>query len=80
MVSESQDQRARRAGERDDDDPHEACSDEVPEADWAEQHAAAEPGLEELSETGGSHPVTTEADPADLADQDTIAYVEDDEV
>ena len=29
---------------------------------------------------GRIHPVTTEADPADLADQDTIAYVEDDEV
>ena len=54
--------------------------DEVPEADWADQHVAAEPELDEVSERGRSHPVTTEADPADLADQDTIAYVEDDEV
>jgi len=60
--------------------PSQPLPDEVPEADWAEQHVAAEPELDELSETGGSHPVTTEADPADLADQDTIAYVEDDEV
>ncbi len=60
--------------------PSEPFPDDVPEADWAEQHAAADPELDELSEAGGSHPMTTEADTADLADQDTIAYVEDDEV
>ena len=59
--------------------PSAPSSDEVPEADWAEQQVAAEPELDQ-AETVGSHPATTEADTADLADQDTIAYVEDDEV
>ena len=62
--------------------PSEPFPDEVPEADWAEQHVAAEPGADELLAESGdvSHSVTTEADTADLAEQDTLAYVEDDEV
>lgn len=62
--------------------PTEPFPDEVPEADWAEQHVAAEPDEDELlAESAGiSHSTTTEADTADLAEQDTPAYVGDDEV
>jgi hypothetical protein len=62
--------------------PSEPVPDDVPEADWAEQHVAAEPEVDELMAENSrvSHSVTTEANTADLAEQDTLAYVEDDEV
>ena len=55
--------------------------DEVPESDWAEQNTDADP----LAEGGGPHgelpaqlaPGTREANEADLADQEMIAYVDD---
>ena len=61
--------------------PSEPFPAEVPEADWAEQHTAAGPEGDDPGETAvGGHRVTTEADTADLAEQDTIAYSGDDEV
>ena len=61
--------------------PSEPLPDAVPEADWAEQHVAAEPDADELlaESAGVRHSVTTEADTADLAEQDTLAYLQDDE-
>lgn len=61
--------------------PSEPLRDDVPEADWAEQQTAAEPDSNDIR-TGPadvSHSAVTEADTADLAEQDTVAYVEDDE-
>ena len=57
--------------------------DDVPEADWAEQEIDADPLTEEAGEPG-SRPVnvergTTEANEADLADQETLAYGESEE-
>ena len=57
--------------------------DAVPEADWAEQELSADPVTEEAGEPG-SRPAdlsagTVEADEADLAEQETLAYGEADE-
>jgi hypothetical protein len=62
--------------------PSDNFRDDVSEADWADQHASAEPEADELLAEGQPTPrsVTTEADTADLAEQDTVAYVADDEV
>jgi hypothetical protein len=62
--------------------PSEPLPDAVPEADWAEQQVGAEPDGDALlaGPQDTSRSVTTEADTADLTEQDTIAYVEDDEV
>ena len=56
--------------------------DGVPDADWAEQAADADPVAEEAEP--GSQPVAPsrglkEADEADLAEQETLAYGVDDE-
>ena len=56
--------------------------DGVPDADWAEQAADADPGAEEAEP--GAQPVAPsrglkEADEADLAEQETLAYGVDDE-
>ena len=59
--------------------PSEPLPDDVPEADWAEQQTAAEPDSDELRParpTSRTRDVT-EADTADLAEQDTVAYVDD---
>jgi hypothetical protein len=60
----------------------EALPDDVPEADWAEQVVDADPLTDEAGEPGSrpniSHGVT-EANEADVADQDTLAYGESDE-
>jgi len=59
---------------------------DVPEADWAEQALAADP-LAEAEAEGELSPgptnitsVLREADDADLAEQDTVVYVEDDDL
>ena len=57
---------------------------DVPEADWAEQALEADP-LAEAEEEGLAQPATTdrdlrEVDDADLAEQETVAYVEDDDI
>jgi hypothetical protein len=59
---------------------------DVPEADWAEQALAADP-LAEAAAEGESSPrpanttsVLREADDADVAEQETVAYVEDDDL
>ena len=56
--------------------------DGVPDADWAEQAADAAPVVDEAEP--GSRPVAPsrglkEADEADLADQETVAYDADDD-
>ena len=56
---------------------------DVPEADWAEQALDADPQAEAEQEL--VQPATTdrglrEADDADLAEQETVAYVEDDDL
>ncbi len=58
--------------------------DEVPEADWAEQSIDADP-LAEAEGEPGERPATLaqgsrEADEADLAEQETIAYVDDEDL
>ena len=59
---------------------------DVPEADWAEQARAADPLDEAQAEVElGPRPanvasVLREADDADLAEQDTVAYVDDDDL
>jgi uncharacterized protein YpmB len=55
---------------------------DVPEADWAEQALEADPLAE--AEEESMQPATTdwalrEVDDADLAEQETVAYVEDDD-
>jgi hypothetical protein len=57
---------------------------DVPEADWAEQALEADP-LAEAEEEGLAQPANTdrglrEVDDADLAEQETVAYVEDDDI
>ncbi|HEU4909926.1 MAG TPA: hypothetical protein VFT17_13775 [Propionibacteriaceae bacterium] len=59
---------------------------DVPEADWAEQTLEADP-LAEAEAEGASGPrpanvasVLREADDADLAEQETVVYGEDDDV
>ena len=56
--------------------------DDVPEADWAEQEVDADPLTEEAGEPGSRPDIgrgPTEADEADIADQETLAYGEADE-
>jgi hypothetical protein len=59
---------------------------DVPEADWAEQALAADPLAEaEAENEAGPRPanvasVLREVDDADLAEQETVAYVEDDDL
>ena len=58
-------------------------ADEVPESDWAEQNLDADPYADTDGEPG-ERPVglargTREVDDADLADQETIAYTDDDD-
>ena len=60
----------------------ETLPENVPEADWAEQVVDADPLTEEAGEPGSRPDVglgTTEADEADLAEQETLAYGEADE-
>ena len=57
---------------------------DVPEADWAEQALEADP-LAEAEEEELAQPTNTdrglrEVDDADLAEQETVAYVEDDDI
>jgi hypothetical protein len=57
---------------------------DVPEADWAEQALAADPLAEAEGESSvrpaNVASVLREADDADLAEQETVAYVEDDDL
>jgi hypothetical protein len=56
--------------------------DNVPEADWAEQEVDADPLTEEAGEPGSRSdvgPVPPEADEADVAEQQTLAFGEADE-
>ena len=61
---------------------------EVPEADWAEQALEADPLAEAEAEAErevGPRPaniagVLREADDADLAEQETVVFVEDDDI
>lgn len=56
---------------------------EVPESDWAEQNVDADPLAEDEGEPGqrpaGLQRGSREADEADLVEQETIAYVNDDD-
>jgi hypothetical protein len=59
---------------------------DVPEADWAEQALAADP-LADAEAEGESSPrptntasVLREADDADLVEQETVVYVEDEDL
>lgn len=54
-------------------------ADEVPEADWAEQQVTAEPDPGEISSAGVSRSSSTEADTADLADQDREVVLDDEQ-
>jgi hypothetical protein len=58
---------------------------DVPEADWAEQALEADPLAEAEEEEELAQPTNTdrglrEVDDADLAEQETVAYVEDDDI
>ena len=56
---------------------------DVPEADWAEQELEADPLAEaqgEEAEPAYSGRGLREVDEADLAEQETVAYVEDDDI
>ena len=56
--------------------------DDVPEADWAEQVVDADPLTDEAGEPGSRPDIgrgVTEADEADIAEQETLAYGESDE-
>ena len=57
--------------------------DDVPEADWTEQELDADPLTEQAGEPGARNPEAErglkEADEADLAEQETLAYGESDE-
>ena len=60
--------------------PPESPGDEVPESDWAEQHTIADPF--EAEESAAETPAqfgrgTLEANEADLVEQETVAYVDD---
>ena len=61
--------------------PAESPGDEVPESDWAEQHTTADPLLEDEESAEGIPAQlargTVEANEADLVEQETIAYVDD---
>jgi hypothetical protein len=56
---------------------------EVPESDWAEQNVDADPRTEAEGEPGqrpaGLRRGSREVDEADLVDQETIAYIDDEE-
>jgi hypothetical protein len=61
--------------------PAESPGDEVPESDWAEQHTIADP-LIDAEESAAEIPAqmargTLEANEADLVEQETVAYVDD---
>jgi hypothetical protein len=56
---------------------------DVPEADWAEQELEADPLAEaegEEAQRAYSGRGIREVDEADLAEQETVAYVEDDDI
>ena len=56
---------------------------DVPEADWAEQELEADPLAEAEGDEGQpaySGRGIREVDEADLAEQETVAYVEDDDI
>ena len=56
---------------------------DVPEADWAEQELEADPPAEaegEAAQPAYSGRGIREVDDADLAEQETVAYVEDDDI
>ena len=57
---------------------------DVPEADWAEQAAEADPLADEAKDESAQPAFAgrglREADDADLAEQETPAYVEDDDL
>ena len=56
---------------------------DVPEADWAEQALEADPLAEaegEATQPAYSGRGIREVDDADLAEQETVAYVEDDDI
>ena len=60
----------------------ETLPDNVPEADWAEQVVDADPLTEEAGEPGSRPdvvPVRAEANEADIAEQETLAYGEADD-
>ena len=60
----------------------ETLPDDVPEADWAEQEVDADPLTDEAGEPGARRdidPGLTEANEADVAEQETLAYGESDE-
>jgi hypothetical protein len=60
----------------------EALPDDVPEADWAEQVVDADPLTDEAGEPGSRPDIgrgVTEANEADVAEQETLAYGESDE-
>jgi hypothetical protein len=61
--------------------PADSPGDEVPESDWAEQNTDADP-LAEVDGSPGDLPAplargTREANEADLAEQEVVAYVDD---
>jgi len=62
---------------------HETLPDNVPEADWAEQELVADPRTEEADEapprTATAGRQVTEANEADLAEQEVVVYTDDDE-
>ena len=57
---------------------------DVPEADWAEQAAEADPLADEADEQSAQPALSgrglREVDDADLAEQETPAYVQDDDL
>jgi hypothetical protein len=58
---------------------------DVPEADWAEQAVEADPLAEAEAENELTRPANVardlrEADEADVVEQETLAYVEDDDL
>ena len=60
----------------------ETVPDDVPEADWVEQEVDADPLTDEAGEPGSRPdigPPVTEADEADVAEQETLAYGEADD-
>jgi hypothetical protein len=61
--------------------PPESPGDEVPESDWAEQHTIADPWVEAEESAAGIPGQlgrgTLEANEADLVEQETVAYVDD---
>jgi hypothetical protein len=60
----------------------ETLPDNVPEADWSEQVIDADPLTDEAGEPGARPdigPPVTEANEADVAEQQTLAYGEADE-